>query len=130
MYEFFIAPSGRPSLVESAHAHEGAVELPRSIVTAFGESPAHGLLHLATHELQTRLPPPLESVRSFACAYLTRLCQAQGHEATTDLPPTPPPPDAELTAWVLQAPPMPGLEYLRAETLAGWWADLDALVRG
>ncbi len=80
--------------------------------------------------MQARLTPALEYVRSFACAYLTRLCQTQGHEATNALPPTPPPPSAELAAWVLQAPPVTGLEYLREEVLAGWWADLDALVRG
>src|SRR5262249_50718441 len=80
--------------------------------------------------LQAGLPPALGFVRSFACAYLSRLCQTQGHEASKDLPPTAPPPDEELAAWVAKAPPMTGLEYLRAETLAGWWADLDAFVRG
>ena len=65
------------------------VEAPRA---AFAASPAHGLLHLATNELQARLPPALDYVRSFARTYLTRLCQTQAHEATNDLPPTPPPP--------------------------------------
>jgi superfamily II DNA or RNA helicase len=129
MHEFFIAPSGRPALVESSSASETAAELSKSIVAAFDNGPSHGLLHLATSELQARLPPALEYVRSFACTYLTRLCQTQGYEATNELPPTPPPSDAELSAWILQAPPMTGLEYLRAETLAEWWADLDALVR-
>src|SRR5262245_61114902 len=129
MYELVIAPSGRPALVESSAASPGAADVSKSLVAAFGHGPAHGLLHLATSELQPRLPPPLEYARSFACAYLARLCQSQGHEATHDLPPTPPPDDAELTGLVLQAPPMTGLEYLRAEALAGWWSDLDALVR-
>jgi superfamily II DNA or RNA helicase len=128
MHELVIAPSGRLALVESSHA-EAASELPGPVVAAFGSSPAHGLLHLATAELQSRLPPALEAVRSFACTYLTRLCQTQGHESTRDLPPTTPPTDAELAAWALQAPPMTGLEYLRPEALAGWWGDLDALVR-
>jgi SNF2 family DNA or RNA helicase len=125
-HELIIAPSGRLALVELSSA-TGA-DLPTPIATAFAESPSRGLLHLAANELQTRLPPALDHVRSFARSYLTRLCQTQAHEAN-DLPPTPPPPPAELAAWILQAPPMTGLEYLREEALAGWWADLDALVR-
>jgi superfamily II DNA or RNA helicase len=125
-HELIIAPSGRLALVQPSAADE----LSQPLVTAFAESPARGLLHLATNDLQARLAPALEYVRSFACTYLTRLCQTQGHEATNDLPPTPPPSPAELATWVLQAPPMTGLEYLSADALAGWWADLDALVRG
>src|SRR5262245_806988 len=111
-YELVIAPSGRLSLMESAA--EAAIELSKPLAAAFATSPSHGLLYLATNELQARLSPPLEAVRSFACSYLTRLCQTQGHEATNDLPPTPPPSEEELTAWIWQAPPMTGQEYLRA----------------
>jgi non-specific serine/threonine protein kinase len=128
-YELILTPSGRLALVESSSAHEAVAEIPKPLVAAFAESPAHGLLHLATNDLQTRLPPPLDYVRSFARTYLTRLCQTPPPEATTDLPPTPPPSAAELATWILQAPPMTGLEYLRDETLAGWWTDLDTLVR-
>jgi non-specific serine/threonine protein kinase len=128
-HELIIAPSGRLSLVELSSPAEPAAVLSRPLVTAFGESPARGLLHLATSDLQAHLPPPLEFARSFASTYLARLCQTQGHEAAKDLPPTPPPAAEELAALVLQAPPMTGLEYLRAESLAGWWTDLDALVR-
>jgi non-specific serine/threonine protein kinase len=127
-HELIIAPSGRLALTEAPPGTESAAELPGPVVGAFAESPTRGLLHLATSELQTRLPPPLDFARLFARAYLTRLCQTQAHEAK-DLPPTPPPAPAELATWVLQAPPMTGLEYLRDEALAGWWADLDALVR-
>ncbi len=127
-HELIIAPSGRPALVESSGS-DTATELPAPIVDAFAAGPARGLLHLATRELQARLPAPLEYVRSFACTYLARLCQTQGHEAAQDLPATPPPSPEELATWTWQAPPMTGLEYLRDEALAGWWADLDELVR-
>ena len=127
MYEFVIAPSGRLAMVESALVNEAAADLSKAVVAAFGDSPSRGLLHLATNELQARLPPALEFVRSFACAYVTRLCQTQGHEATHDLPPTPPPSADELTAWILQAPPMTGLEYLRNEALADWWTEIQTL---
>lgn len=128
-HELIIAPSGCLALVERSSAGEAASDLSRSLVDAFSESPSRGLLHLATNELQSRLPPPLDHVRSFARTYLTRLCQTQGHEATKDLPPLPPPSAEDLTAWIMQAPPMTGLEYLREEALAAWWTDLDALVR-
>jgi non-specific serine/threonine protein kinase len=127
-HELIVTPSGRLSLVELSSAAEAA-PLSGALVDAFAESPARGLLHLATSELQARLPTPLEYARSFASAYLARLCQTQGHEAAKDLPPAPPPAAEELATWVLQAPPMTGLEYLREEALAGWWTDLDALVR-
>jgi non-specific serine/threonine protein kinase len=127
MHELAISPHGRLVLRDSSN--EGAAELSKSLLAAFGNSPAHGMLHLATNELHARLPPALEAVRSFACTYLTRLCQTQGHEASQDLPPAPPPGDAELTAWIAQAPPMTGQEYLRADTLAAWWTELDTLVR-
>jgi non-specific serine/threonine protein kinase len=126
-HELVIAPSGRLALVE--RSSPGDADLPEPVARAFAESPPRGLLHLAANELQSRLPPALDHLRAFARTYLTRLCQTQTHEAK-ELPPTPPPAEAELAAWVLQAPPMPGLEYLRPEALAGWWADLDELVRG
>src|SRR5262245_28507678 len=126
LHELLITPSGHLALVESSSTE--AAELSRPIVAAFADSPARGLLHLATNELQTRLPAALDYVRSFARTYLTQLCQTQAHEAK-ELPPTPPPSAAELASWALQAPPMTGLEYLRDEVLAGWWAELDTLVR-
>ncbi len=125
MHEFVISPAGRPALVESP----AGAALPAPLVAAFADSAAHGLLRLATADLQTRLPAPLEYGRDFASAYLAGLCRTQGHEASNTLPPTPPPSEDDLAARVLRAPPMTGLEYLGPDTLAGWWSDLDALVR-
>src|SRR5262245_6551321 len=128
-HELTLSPAGHLALVERSAGSEDAHDLPPALVAAFAEGPAPGMLHLATADLQAGLPPAPGFVRSFACAYLSRLCQTQGHEASKDLPPTAAPPDEELAAWVAKAPPMTGLEYLRAETLADWWADLDAFVR-
>jgi non-specific serine/threonine protein kinase len=128
LHELVVTPTGHLALIEASSAGETAAELSRPIVTAFADSPMRGLLHLASNELTTRLPPALDFVRSFARAYLTRLCQTQAHEVK-ELPPVPPPEAAELATWILQAPPMTGLEYLRDEVLAAWWTDLDALVR-
>ncbi len=118
-HELIITPSGHLALVEPSSASDTASEIAHPIVAAFAESPSRGLLHLATNDLQTRLPPALDYVRSFARTYLTRLCQTQAQETTKELPPTPPPSAAELATWILQAPPMTGLEYLRDEALVG-----------
>jgi non-specific serine/threonine protein kinase len=126
-HELVITPSGHLELREQMSE---AAPVGKGIVAAFAESAAHGLLHLATRELQSRLPAPFDYFRSFARSYLTRLCQSQPPDATAELPPTPPPSEADLATWMLQAPPTTGLEYLREETLVGWWNDLDALVRG
>src|SRR5436309_10837535 len=115
MHNLIITPSGHLALLEASPATETGTALSKPLVAAFAESAARGLLHLATKDLQARLPPALDYVRSFARTYLTRLCQAQPHEATDDFPPTPPPSSAELATWILQAPPMTGLEYLGEE---------------
>ncbi len=127
-HELTIAPSGHLTLLEQASDREAAV-VAKSIVAAFAESQSRGLLHLATNELHTSLSPGLDYARSFARTYLTRFCQTQASETTKDLPPTPPLASEELAAWVLQAPPLTGLEYLREDALLGWWTDLDTLVR-
>src|SRR5436190_4907131 len=128
-HELIITPSGRLALLPHATGSEIFGTLPQRLVAAFEESTARGLLHLATNELQTRLSPALDYARSFARTYLTRFCQTQAHDAAKDLLPTPPPTAGELATWILQAPPISGLEYLNEETLTGWWSELDALVR-
>jgi superfamily II DNA or RNA helicase len=128
-HELIITPSGHLELREQSSESAADDHLAKAIIAAFDQGAAHGLLHLATRELQTRLPAAFDYARSFARIYLTRLCQVQPADATQALPPTPPPSDAELATWMLQAPPMTGLEYLREETLIGWWHELDALVR-
>ena len=96
---------------------------------AFAESQANGLLHLATRELTSPLPPEFVWARDFACRYLTRLCHTPEISGASELPPTPTPEAEELAAIVLSAPPMHGLEYLSVEHLAEWWIALDSLVR-
>jgi superfamily II DNA or RNA helicase len=129
-HELTITPSGHLELREQYTEAGTADVLAKSIVAAFAQSTAHGLLHLATRELQSRLPAALDYVRSLARNYLTQLCRTQPQDASQELPPAPPPSAAELATWILQAPPMTGLEYLTEEALLGWWNDLDTLVRG
>jgi non-specific serine/threonine protein kinase len=127
-HELIITPSGHLALLEQASASEPAA-VSKPVVLAFARSAARGLLHLATSELQARLPMALDYARSFARTYLTRLCQSEAHEAVSGFPPVPPPTAVELATWVLQAPPMIGLEYLHEEALIDWWNELDKLVR-
>jgi len=126
-----ISPHGRLFVEESDSETAAPVDAgsARRIVAAFAESTSHGLLHLATVELQAQLPPGLAFARDFAREYLTRVCHTPGPEDPGAAPPLPPPSEQELAAVSLQAPPMRGLEYLNADVLARWWADLDALVR-
>jgi len=91
-----------------------------------------GLLHLATVELESTLPSDFSFLRTFAKNYLTRLCHLPelGTVGKTmyELPPVPPPSNAETEFFLLGAPPMPGAEYLNADVLASWWRELDRYV--
>ena len=123
-----ISPQGRPYVAEPASADAPAE---KRVAAAFAESAARGLLHLATTELQSHLPPDLAFARDFGREYLTRLCHVPPTENAAGASPSPleVPASDELGAIALRAPPMRGLEYLTADVLAAWWAELDALVR-
>ena len=97
--------------------------------SAFVGGTAGGLLHLATTDLQSNLPPAFGFARDFARLYLTRLCQTPADGESGSVPPIPQPSETDLAFQVLQAPPMQGCEYLTADVLATWWTDLDTLVR-
>ena len=51
-----ITPRGHLALLEQSSAKETAAEPSKQLVSAFSESTARGLLHLATSELQAHLP--------------------------------------------------------------------------
>lgn len=127
--ELAITPQGRLVAREKSH-QPGRTDLPDSslILKAFAESESRGLLHLATFDLKAALPPSLDFARQFARTYLTRLCQTPINESTDTIPPIELP-IGEAETWLLQAPPIPGLEYLSTDVLIRWWTDLDALVR-
>ncbi|MGH8318470.1 MAG: DEAD/DEAH box helicase [Steroidobacteraceae bacterium] len=125
--------SHRRFRVETFDAY-GAPSLASAAVTrierAFLDGQGSGLLHLATQELKSSLPPGLAFARSFAQRYVTQLCHLGDLQA---LPPdeelVAPPADEELGAWALDAPPMRGLEYLDTEALRAAWQDIDARIR-
>jgi hypothetical protein len=128
--ELLINPHGRPMVDLNAHADDpGGGAGSRRIVAAFETGPSQGLLHLSTVELQAVLPPGLAFGREFGRNYLTRLCHTPGLEDGTELGPVPVPDSAELAEIAMSVPAIRGAEYLTPELLAGWWTDLDVLVR-
>ena len=131
-FELFLSPQGHLHVRETSQT-EGAVPDGASgkrIHDAFAEHPARGLLHLATTELQSSLPPSFGFARDFARLYLTRLCQTPVNDEAGTVAPIPQPSESDLAFQILQAPPMQGYEYLSPDALAGWWSELDAFVRG
>ena len=100
------------------------------IERAFADGQGAGLVHLASTELTTALPPGLRFARDFAQRYLTRLCHLGDA-----LPASPGvlielPAAEELEALTLAAPPLKGLEYLDAAMLSMAWRDIEDWLRG
>ena len=124
-----ISPHGR--LLAQAAESERSLSDPSGerILKAFSKSQAHGLLHLATRELTSPLPPELAWARDFTTRYLTLLCHAPETAGASELRTTFSPEIEDLAGMAQSAPPMRGLEYLEPSVLADWWSDLDALVR-
>ncbi|MDE2449915.1 MAG: DEAD/DEAH box helicase, partial [Gammaproteobacteria bacterium] len=100
------------------------------IERAFSGSQGAALLHLATQEARTSLPPGLTFARRFAQRYLEELCHLGEMESLPESQLLRPPADDELAALALEAPPLRGLEYLDCETLRAAWLDLDAWICG
>jgi superfamily II DNA or RNA helicase len=104
-------------------------ETGRRVAAAFAASPARGLLHLGTRELNAALPLGGAWWRELARRYLTQLCHMAGLEQAQELAALPPAAEVDLSVLAETAPPMRGGEYLNAEVLARLWRSLDELVR-
>jgi hypothetical protein len=125
-----ISPHGRLMAVETPSQDSRLDEaIVRRLARVFDRGQAQGLLHLATRELQTGVPPDFAFARDFACNYLTRLCHTPDISSALELTPVPAPDAEGLAAMASAAPPMRGLEYLSPDCLAEWWSELDNLVR-
>ena len=127
MHELTITPEGH-LLVRETSSESSERKPSKRLLEAYGESPARGMLHSATEEMDAALPPPFEFARSIARLYLTNLCQAAIAEPGGAVPDLPLPLE-EFDRAVFRAPPMMGLEYLSEEVISAWWRDLDSLVR-
>jgi non-specific serine/threonine protein kinase len=73
-------------------------------------APAAGLLHLATRELDSLLPPAAAWWRNFSRLYVTRLCHTPNLDQTRELAAIPAPAEGELGSLLDGAPPMRGGE--------------------
>jgi non-specific serine/threonine protein kinase len=122
--ELLVSPQGQLFVRETSESDAAG----KRIAAAFAASAAQGLFHLATAELKSPLPAPFGYCRDFSRLYLTRLCQTPRLDAEAAIEPVPPPAD-KLAELASAPPPMVGSEYLNEGVLAGWWRELDALVR-
>ena len=105
------------------------LEAGRRVAAALAEAPARGLLHLASRELNTALPPAAAWWREFGRRYLTQLCHTPDIDHAREIASLPPPAEGELSAIIDSAPPMRGGEYLSADLLRAIWTAFDELVR-
>ncbi len=131
-HDLALSPAGRVYL-EAAHGADAAAAAPVAaalvrIAKAFERGGAPGLLQLGAVELGVSLPQGLAFGREFAhrfMAQFTAVVDLAERWATIILPA----PAAELAQLAAAAPPMTGAEYLDAEVLAAWWAELHQAVR-
>ncbi len=116
------------------HPGDEPTPLPAAVTArierAFQDGQAAGLLHLATMEMKTDLPPSVAFARAFAMRYVTQLCHLGDAEVLEQKELIAPPSADELSNLALEAPPMKGLEYLDSRLLETVWSDLDTYVRG
>jgi non-specific serine/threonine protein kinase len=123
-----VEPTAAESDAGSDFSWQSADGRLKRVARAFASGQGEGLFVLATERFDGLLPPSFGYWRDFAALYLTALCHTPT-AAEAKLEPLTPPGEAELTAIVLNAPPMQGAEYLSEIALAGVWKSLDDWVR-
>ncbi len=131
--DLVLTPLGHLRVAEQSEAQglgdvQADAALERSLAKAFAVDQAEGLFHLAVHRQDGSLTPTMAFWKDFGSTYLTELCHVPegGFGGIQEIPPPEP---ARLAGLAASAPPMQGAEYLREETLAQIWQDLDAWVR-
>ena len=120
-----LTPHGRLLLAPEHDAPLLAEPIHAKLIAAFTRSTGHGLLHLGAAEVGSALPPAFAWWREFSARYVTALCATT--EAGDIAIATPA--AQHLDAWVADAPPMTGAEYLTADVLVVLWGELDAAFR-
>ena len=120
-----VTPSG---LLRISSGLDSAALLPAletRLTAAFLQGAGHGLLQLGAAEVVGVLPPAWGWWRDFAARYVTSLCATpEGGDIAVHVPD-----DDTLAAWIADAPPMTGAEYLTPGALARLWKFLDAALR-
>ncbi len=124
-----LAPSG---ILHIAY-HPGGInshadDYQTSIIQAFMQSQAQGLLQLLSAKTHEDWSLALKYWRNFISLYVEQLCH---HTRVTHKPIDiiPPPDETILQEWLLKLPPMPGGEYATVEILASIWVSFDRWCR-
>ncbi len=130
-----LSPRGSLLVLPEVDAPPLASSTAVDLAQAFARGAGHGLLHLGATCVDHALPATWRWWRDFAVRYVTALCalpnaaDAAGN-ATVEPPALPPLPALEtLDAWVADAPPMQGAEYLSPDVLITLWADMNAALQ-
>jgi len=103
--------------------------LARRLGKAFGRGVGYGLLRLGAAEVGQVLPAVLSWWREFGTLYVTAVCALPDADDCGGRLRVPPPPNEQLDAIALAAPPMPGGEYLTADVLRSLWSELEVAFR-
>ncbi len=117
-----LSPQGRLHIDETTAT--GIHPVAEGLRAAVAHSSAHALRWLATRGLDAHIGPADAFWRDLARRYFTKLCHTPELDVIETLPP---PPLAELESMVIGAPPLPGAEYLKTDTLLRLWRELDEL---
>ena len=85
MYELTISPQGHLIVRETSREPPDR-KLSKTLLEAYGESPARGMLHSGSAEMEAVLPASFEFARSIARLYLTNLCKGDIQDQVPSLP--------------------------------------------
>jgi non-specific serine/threonine protein kinase len=105
--------------------YEGSERWARGITARFAEDEAAGLLALAGANMPLSAHPSVTFWREVVAEFVRALCHVP-EGADFGVESVEPPSVAMRSEWVLNAPPMPGAEYLSPATFSGVWERLLA----
>ncbi|HSJ04897.1 MAG TPA: SNF2 helicase-associated domain-containing protein, partial [Verrucomicrobium sp.] len=119
-----LTPEGVLTFSPEGTSAEVPVKLERELRSQAGSPSGAVLLQLANEMADGDLPPDLAFWRHVAREFVMRFCQVPGlRDGAWSQPP--PVPDATiLAAWIQEAPPVQGMEYLSAEVLGRMWQEM------
>ena len=114
-----LTPRGHLLLVPDTEGSALPRATQRQLVAAFALGGGSGLFYLGSTQVGTVLPPVLAWWRDFAARYVTAVCAVgEGADTAITAPDT-----GLLEAWISDAPPMQGTEYLTAQVLSDLWCE-------
>ena len=125
--QIVITPGGHLQTDEGDNSIAISESARQTLASAFATSSATGLLVLASQGLSEELPAAIVYWRGFARLFFQALCHL-GEGAFDGWKNLPPPSEPQLDSFVVDAPPMRGLEYLNVTLLKQLWCELRQLV--